>query len=181
LSAPSSGLSTDAFPVGFNFLAHGSQDLYPTYVQENKGLSAHASVVATIIGNCVRDPYCFILLLPFFLFHLLQEYSLLSCVLSQPFLSFLFLCLAPVLLLRLPPPFSLRGLTSWLFMGRDAVPHPIPVSVHSPQHSHTYSLPRAWHFFARCVPAGWSGVSLKPALGSVARWVAECGRRVKPE
>ncbi|KAJ7923642.1 carboxylic acid transporter [Mycena leptocephala] len=38
--------------TGFNFLAHGSQDLYPTYVQENKGLSAHASVVATIIGNC---------------------------------------------------------------------------------------------------------------------------------
>jgi SHS family lactate transporter-like MFS transporter len=88
LSAPSSGLSTDAFPVGFNFLAHGSQDLYPTYVQENKGLSAHASVVATIIGNCVRDPYCFILLLSFFLFRLLHEYSLLSCVLSQPFLSF---------------------------------------------------------------------------------------------
>ncbi|KAJ7192423.1 carboxylic acid transporter [Mycena pura] len=38
--------------TGFNFLAHGSQDLYPTYVQENKQLSAHASVVATIIGNC---------------------------------------------------------------------------------------------------------------------------------
>ncbi|KAJ6566230.1 hypothetical protein B0H19DRAFT_1066555 [Mycena capillaripes] len=38
--------------TGFNFLAHGSQDLYPTYVQENKGLSTHASVVATIIGNC---------------------------------------------------------------------------------------------------------------------------------
>ncbi|KAJ7303500.1 MFS general substrate transporter [Mycena albidolilacea] len=36
----------------FNFLAHGSQDLYPTYVQENKGFSTHASVVATIIGNC---------------------------------------------------------------------------------------------------------------------------------
>jgi len=38
--------------TGFNFLAHGSQDLYPTFVQESKGLSAHASVVATIIGNC---------------------------------------------------------------------------------------------------------------------------------
>lgn len=38
--------------TGFNFLAHGSQDLYPTFAQESKGLSAHASVVATIIGNC---------------------------------------------------------------------------------------------------------------------------------
>ncbi|KAJ6472820.1 major facilitator superfamily domain-containing protein [Mycena vulgaris] len=38
--------------TGFNFLAHGSQDLYPTFVQETKGLSTHASVVATIIGNC---------------------------------------------------------------------------------------------------------------------------------
>ncbi|KAJ6484052.1 carboxylic acid transporter [Mycena sanguinolenta] len=38
--------------TGFNFLAHGSQDLYPTYLEENKDLSTHAAVVATIIGNC---------------------------------------------------------------------------------------------------------------------------------
>ncbi|KAJ6624780.1 MFS general substrate transporter [Mycena sp. CBHHK59/15] len=38
--------------TGFNFLAHGSQDLYTTFLQETKGLSTHASVVATIIGNC---------------------------------------------------------------------------------------------------------------------------------
>ncbi|SCV72011.1 BQ2448_4705 [Microbotryum intermedium] len=37
---------------GFNFFSHGSQDLYPTYLQKGKGLSAHASTVATIIGNC---------------------------------------------------------------------------------------------------------------------------------
>lgn len=36
----------------FNFYSHGSQDLYPTYIQKGKGLSAHASTVATIIGNC---------------------------------------------------------------------------------------------------------------------------------
>ncbi|KAK7017799.1 MFS general substrate transporter [Favolaschia claudopus] len=38
--------------TGFNFLAHGSQDLYPTYVQQDKGLSADDAVIATIIGNC---------------------------------------------------------------------------------------------------------------------------------
>ncbi|SGY93733.1 BQ5605_C037g11607 [Microbotryum silenes-dioicae] len=37
---------------GFNFFSHGSQDLYPTYLQKGKGLSAHDSTVATIIGNC---------------------------------------------------------------------------------------------------------------------------------
>lgn len=36
----------------FNFFSHGSQDLYPTYVQNAKGLSAHQSSIATIIGNC---------------------------------------------------------------------------------------------------------------------------------
>ncbi|KZT63664.1 carboxylic acid transporter protein [Daedalea quercina L-15889] len=38
--------------TGFNFLSHGSQDLYPTYLQTTKGFTAHASTVATIIGNC---------------------------------------------------------------------------------------------------------------------------------
>lgn len=38
---------------GFNFLSHGSQDLYPTYLQQSKNFSAHDATVATIIGNCV--------------------------------------------------------------------------------------------------------------------------------
>ncbi|MBW0522970.1 hypothetical protein O181_062685 [Austropuccinia psidii MF-1] len=38
--------------AGFNFLSHGSQDLYPTYVQVTKGMSRHQSSVLTIIGNC---------------------------------------------------------------------------------------------------------------------------------
>ncbi|TCD70876.1 hypothetical protein EIP91_001184 [Steccherinum ochraceum] len=37
---------------GLNFLAHGSQDLYPTYLQVSKGMSDHDATVATIIGNC---------------------------------------------------------------------------------------------------------------------------------
>ncbi|KAF9648136.1 MFS general substrate transporter [Thelephora ganbajun] len=37
---------------GFNFLSHGSQDLYPTYLQVSKGFSKFDSTVATIIGNC---------------------------------------------------------------------------------------------------------------------------------
>ncbi|KZP21388.1 carboxylic acid transporter protein [Athelia psychrophila] len=37
--------------TGFNFLSHGSQDLYPTYLKSNKGLSSHDATVATIIGN----------------------------------------------------------------------------------------------------------------------------------
>ncbi|TFK46144.1 MFS general substrate transporter [Heliocybe sulcata] len=36
---------------GFNFLSHGSQDLYPTYLQTSKNFSAHNATVATIIGN----------------------------------------------------------------------------------------------------------------------------------
>ena len=40
--------------TGFNFLSHGSQDLYPTYIQENKRLSSRLATKATIIGNCVR-------------------------------------------------------------------------------------------------------------------------------
>ncbi|KAF8876383.1 major facilitator superfamily domain-containing protein [Infundibulicybe gibba] len=38
--------------TGFNFLSHGSQDLYPTYLQASKNFSAHNATVATIIGNC---------------------------------------------------------------------------------------------------------------------------------
>ncbi|KAL8293604.1 hypothetical protein RQP46_000305 [Phenoliferia psychrophenolica] len=34
---------------GFNFYSHGSQDLYPTYIQKGKGLSPHLATVATII------------------------------------------------------------------------------------------------------------------------------------
>jgi len=37
---------------GFNFLSHGSQDLYPTYIEVTKHKSAHEATVATIIGNC---------------------------------------------------------------------------------------------------------------------------------
>jgi len=38
--------------TGFHFLAHGSQDLYPTYLQISKGFTAHNATMATIIGNC---------------------------------------------------------------------------------------------------------------------------------
>ncbi|KAF9222892.1 carboxylic acid transporter protein [Gyrodon lividus] len=38
--------------TGFNFLSHGSQDLYPTYLETSKGFSTHDATVATIIGNC---------------------------------------------------------------------------------------------------------------------------------
>ncbi|KAG2344440.1 MFS general substrate transporter [Suillus weaverae] len=41
--------------TGLNFLSHGSQDLYPTYLQITKGFSAHNATVATIISNCVRS------------------------------------------------------------------------------------------------------------------------------
>ncbi|KAK4700378.1 MFS transporter, SHS family, lactate transporter, partial [Phenoliferia sp. Uapishka_3] len=37
---------------GFNFYSHGSQDLFPTYLQKGKGLTAHNATVGTIIGNC---------------------------------------------------------------------------------------------------------------------------------
>lgn len=36
----------------FNFFSHGSQDLYPTFMQNAKGFSAHQATIATIIGNC---------------------------------------------------------------------------------------------------------------------------------
>ncbi|KAJ7189526.1 MFS general substrate transporter, partial [Mycena pura] len=38
--------------TGMNFLSHGSQDLFPTYLQKTKGFSAHAATISTIIGNC---------------------------------------------------------------------------------------------------------------------------------
>jgi SHS family lactate transporter-like MFS transporter len=38
--------------TGFNFLSHGSQDLYPTYMEKTKGFSTHLATIATIIGNC---------------------------------------------------------------------------------------------------------------------------------
>ncbi|KAL1679869.1 major facilitator superfamily domain-containing protein [Schizophyllum commune] len=38
--------------TGFNFLSHGSQDLYPTYLEDSKGFTTHQATVATIIGNC---------------------------------------------------------------------------------------------------------------------------------
>jgi len=38
--------------TGFNFLSHGSQDLYPTYVQITKGMTKKQASLLTIIGNC---------------------------------------------------------------------------------------------------------------------------------
>jgi SHS family lactate transporter-like MFS transporter len=37
---------------GFNFLSHGSQDLYPTYLETTKALSSSLATKGTIIGNC---------------------------------------------------------------------------------------------------------------------------------
>jgi hypothetical protein len=42
---------------GFNFLSHGSQDLYPTYLKTGKGFDNHHAIVATIIGNCGAITY----------------------------------------------------------------------------------------------------------------------------
>ncbi|KAG7098524.1 hypothetical protein E1B28_000464 [Marasmius oreades] len=38
--------------TGFNFLSHGSQDLFPTYMQDTKGFDSNHATIATIIGNC---------------------------------------------------------------------------------------------------------------------------------
>jgi len=38
--------------TGFNFLSHGSQDLYPTYLETTKNFDSYHATVATIIGNC---------------------------------------------------------------------------------------------------------------------------------
>jgi len=45
---------------GFSFLSHGTQDLYPTYLQENKRLTKFDATVATIIGNCGAIAYVFL-------------------------------------------------------------------------------------------------------------------------
>jgi len=37
--------------TGFNYLSHGSQDLYPTFLQVSKGFNANDSSVLTIIAN----------------------------------------------------------------------------------------------------------------------------------
>lgn len=37
--------------AGFNFLSHGSQDLYPTYLEVTKNFSSNRATTATIIGN----------------------------------------------------------------------------------------------------------------------------------
>lgn len=37
--------------TGFNFYSHGSQDIYPSMIQESKGLSSHDATLATIVGN----------------------------------------------------------------------------------------------------------------------------------
>ena len=36
--------------TGFNFFSHGSQDLYPTYIQ-SKGFTSDQATKATIVGN----------------------------------------------------------------------------------------------------------------------------------
>lgn len=38
--------------TGFNFLSHGSQDLYPTYLQVTKGFSPFDASQTTIVSNC---------------------------------------------------------------------------------------------------------------------------------
>ena len=43
--------------TGFNFLSHGSQDLYPTYLTNAKLFTDHNATVATIIGNCVSTTH----------------------------------------------------------------------------------------------------------------------------
>ena len=52
LRARQAGRQTFVCGLGFNFLSHGSQDLYPTYLQTTKGFDSYHSTVATIIGNC---------------------------------------------------------------------------------------------------------------------------------
>lgn len=43
--------------AGFNFLSHGSQDLYPTYLESSKDFTTFNATVATIIGNCGAITY----------------------------------------------------------------------------------------------------------------------------
>jgi len=44
----------------FSFLSHGTQDLYPIYLLENKGLTIIDAILATIIGNCGALVYVFL-------------------------------------------------------------------------------------------------------------------------
>jgi len=46
---------------GLGFLSHGTQDLYPTYLEESKGLTKFDATVATIIGTCGAVAYVFFL------------------------------------------------------------------------------------------------------------------------
>ena len=48
---------------GFNFLSHGSQDLYPTYLQESKDFTKTDATIATIIGSCGAIAYVYYVLL----------------------------------------------------------------------------------------------------------------------
>ena len=45
--------------LGLNFLAHGSQDLYPTYLQMTKNFDSYHSTIATVIGSCGGIAYAF--------------------------------------------------------------------------------------------------------------------------
>ena len=45
---------------GISFLSHGTQDLYPTYLQESKGITMFNARLATIIGNCGALVYIFL-------------------------------------------------------------------------------------------------------------------------
>lgn len=44
--------------TGFNFFSHGSQDLYPVYLEDAKGLANSSATRATIISNCTLLPPC---------------------------------------------------------------------------------------------------------------------------
>jgi len=46
---------------GISFLSHGTQDFYPTYLEQNKGFTSFNATVATIIGNCGALAYAFLL------------------------------------------------------------------------------------------------------------------------
>ena len=46
------GIYAVLFMSGVSFLSHGTQDLYPTYLQQNKGFTNFDATVATIIGSC---------------------------------------------------------------------------------------------------------------------------------
>jgi len=48
--------------IGFNFFSHGSQDLYPVYLQTTKKFSSFDASKATIISNVgaiIGTSFCF--------------------------------------------------------------------------------------------------------------------------